>query len=446
MKISFPHPMILLIGFIFLAAGLTNVLPAGEYERSTDVDTGKTLVVPNSYHEIEAEPVGFFDAFITIPAGIIDRADVIVLILLIGGAFYIVDKTGAFNQGLFALIHRFKHSKSVVMILVGLAFAVGGATENMHEEIIAMIPLMLLLTNKLGYKREVAVGLSLGSAVIGAAFSPINPFQVMIAQIVAQVDLFSGAVFRMIFLVIALGFWYFWLLRYGKSEGRNNMDSEEMEMPEFSKRSALILMLLGVTFVIMVLGIVQYDWGYNEMSALFLAYGFIVGLIGKLGINGTSAAYAEGMKEMAFGAVVVGLAGGISLALQNGKVIDTIVYGMFQPLQDLPVQVTALGSMVAQTLIHIPVSSVSGQAALTMPLVSPLADLLGMSRQIMVLTYQYGAGIADLFIPTNGAMMAMVLASGITYKDWLKFIWKPMLFLFGIASIAILVAISINLS
>ena len=439
-KWSFPNPMVILLGFILFAALLTHILPAGEYDRIADEKTGKSVVVPGSYHEVEGEPVGLFEAFVKAPQGIIDRADVIALILLIGGAFYVVDKTGAFNEGLQFLIYKFRNAREIVLILVGLAFAAGGAMENMQEEIIAMMPVILMLTNKLGYKKFVAVGISLGAAMVGAAFSPMNPFQVMIAQKIAEVPVFSGAAFRTIFLVVAVIFWLFWLIKYGRDKSLAD-NSIEMDKVVLQPRNWAILALLGVTFACMILGILFFDWGFNEMSAAFFIFGILAGILGKLGFNGTSRAYAEGFGEMAFAGVIVGLAGGISVALEEGRIIDTIVQGLFSPLEGLPAGVTGVGMMFAQTLLHLPVPSVSGQAALTMPLLAPLADLLQMSRQIMILAYQYGAGISDLFVPTNGGLLAVLVAAKISYNEWIRDMYKPMLIVYLIGVAGILTAI-----
>ncbi len=444
MKLSFPHPLILLLGFIFFASILTHLLPAGEFDRKIDEKTGRSVVIPGTFHKVDAEPIGLFDTFVKVPAGIIDRADIIILILLIGGAFFIVDQTGAFQEGLNFLIHRFKNAKYLVIILVGILFAAGGATENMQEEIIAMIPIMLLLTRSLGYKKFTAVALSVGSAIIGASFSPINPFQVMLAQILSEVPVLSGALFRTIFFVIALAFWLFWIIKYGKDHSIKETPPS-LKAPTLSIQNVIILLLLVITFTCMTYGILVWDWGYNKMSASFFIFGMTAGIIGKMGINGTARNYALGFKDMIFSGIVVGLAGSVTLVMQEGKIIDTIAYGLFMPLQHLPESLTAIGMMFSHVIIHMPMPSVSGQAALTMPLLTPLADLLGMSRQIMILAYQYGAGMADMIVPTNGALLAILVAANISYKEWIKIIIKPTLIIFGIAISALLIAFIVQL-
>lgn len=440
MKFNFPHPLAILLCFIAFAAILTHIIPAGEYARTTDVNTGREVVVANSYSQIEPQPVGLTDAIVKVPEGIVFGAEIVVLILIIGGAFVVIDKTGAFNEGLNSLVNRFQNSQYLVLILVGCFFTLGGALENMQEEVIAMIPVLILMTNRLGYTKTSAVAISAGSAAIGAAFSPINPFGVLIAQKIADVTPFSGSFFRAIILLIVVSFWIAWIIRKGKSNKPVSTMNEQV-VDTLSTRSIIILLMVVGTFILMVYGILILDWGYNEMSALFLVLGLTSGLVGKLGVNGTSKAYARGFQEMAFAAVIVGLARSLYLILDDGKIIDTIVYALFDPLQDLPVMVSAVGMTISQALLHIPVPSNSGQAVLTMPLLTPLSDLIGMSRQVMVLCFQYGGMMMDLITPTNGALLAVLTAAGVSYKEWIKFCWKPFLIILGISLISIFVAL-----
>lgn len=444
MKFEFPHPLAILLCFIALAAILTHVIPAGEYTRTTDEVTGREVVVANSYTEIEPQPIGLIEAIVKVPEGIVFGADIVVLILIIGGAFVVIEKTGAFNEGLDVLVKRFEHAQDRVMVLLGIVFCAVGALNNTYEEIIAMIPFLILMADRIGYSRTAAVAISAGSATIGAAFSPMNPFGVLLAQKIAEVEPFSGTLFRIIVLFIVLSFWIYWVIKKGKTSDSVALNKTQ-ESTTLSARSSIILILFVLTFAFMVFGILKWDWDYNQMSALFFIMGITCGIIGKLGINGTSKAYATGFQEMAFAAVIVGLARSLYLILDEGKIIDSIVYGLFNPLQDLPVMVSAVGMTISQALLHIPVPSNSGQAVLTMPLLTPLADLIGMSRQVMILCYQYGAAMMDLLTPTNGALLAMITAAGVSFKEWFSFCIKPFFIILGISLIAIFVAILIGL-
>jgi uncharacterized ion transporter superfamily protein YfcC len=440
MKITFPHPLVIMLVFVVLATVLTYIIPAGQYDRILDKNSGREVVVPNSYHKTEAQPIGFFDMLVKIPEGVIIGADIVVLILIFGGAFYIIDKTGAIGAGIAFLIEKLNGSDTAVLVIVGLVFASLGLLCNLQEEIIALVPVLLMMTTRLGYKNITAVTLSTGCAAIGASFSPMNPFQVGIAQKIAEVPLMSGWSFRLVVLLIAVGFWIFWCIRFGKDQQPIKRVVDEMG-DKLDLRKAIILTLVTAAFAYMIYGIVKLDWGFNQMTALFFAVGVIVGLIGQLGINGTSAAFVEGFKEMIFAGFIVGLARSIFLIMQEGMIIDTIVYGLFTPLQSVPVSLSAVGMMVSQAIIHVPVSSVSGQAALTIPILTPLADLIGLSRQVMVLAYQYGAGITDLVTPTNGALVAVLAAAKVSFGDWLKFAYKPILVVYLIGAIATFVGV-----
>lgn len=444
MKFEFPHPLAILLIFIGFAAILTHLIPAGEYERTLDVHTGREVVVANSYQQVESDPISFVEAIVKVPEGIVFGADIVVLILIIGGAFVVVDKTGAFNEGLTVLVNKFQDKPERVIIMVGLVFVLVGALNNTYEEIIAMIPFLIVMANRIGYSKVAAITISAGSATVGAAFSPMNPFGVLLAQKVADVDPFSGTLFRVVLLIIVTTFWIYWINKMGKTESIH-VPEESKEIHSLSIRTIIILLLVVVSFAFMVYGILQWDWDYNQMSACFLVMGIVSGLIGKLGLNGTARAYAGGFQEMAFAAVIVGLARSIYLILEEGKIIDTIVFGLFNPLEDLPLAVSAIGMTASQAILHIPVPSNSGQAVLTMPLLAPLADLIGMSRQVMILCYQYGAIFMELLTPTNGALLAMLTAAKVSYKEWFAFCWRPYLIIMAISLVAIFVAIFIGL-
>ncbi|MEQ8530880.1 MAG: YfcC family protein, partial [Imperialibacter sp.] len=286
--------------------------------------------------------------------------------------------------------------------------------------------------------------ISFGSANIGGSFGPSNPFVVLIAQKVAGVEPFSDSLFRIAFTVIALAIWILFVLKYGKSKAGSTMNSASPS-PKLSLRSVAILSLLLVTFGVMIYGALKLEWDFLQMAAPFFALGITAGVIGKLGFNGTGEAYTAGFRDMVFACVVVGFARAIFLIMQEGLIVDTIVHALFSPLDGLPQMITAIGMMISHVIIHIPVPSTSGQAMLTMPLLAPIADLTGMSRQIVVLAYQYGASLTDLITPTNGTLMAVIAAAGVAYDDWFRFIWKALLTIFCVAAVALITALLFNI-
>jgi len=441
----FPHPLTLLSGCILAAAALSYVLPAGEFQRRDDPRTGRSVVMAGTYHQVESSPVNFFDAVVAIPKGMGEAADVIFLVFLIGGAFTVVDKTGALRNGMGWLVRTLDGRTILVIPIVSLAFATGGVLEHMQEEIIALVPVLLVLTRRLGFTPLTAISMSAGAAFVGSAFSPINPFQVGIAQRLAELPPLSGWAFRMVFLALALGFWIWTTMRYAvKTQTEPEIIEGDEDRP-VSSRDVIVLGLVLATFAVLVYGLLELGWDFDHMSALFFIMGAVAGIVGGLKIAGTAQAYVTGFREMAYAALLIGFARAIFVVLEQGHIVDTIVNGLFTPLAELPLGLSAMGMVAAHTLVHVPVPSVSGQAVLTMPLLVPLSDLLGMSRQVTVLAYQYGAGLCDLVTPTNGALLAILAAGGVGFEEWFKFALPRYLALVALGGAAIAVALATGL-
>jgi len=438
----FPHPLTLLVACILIAAALTWVLPAGEYQRREDPATGRSVVVPGTYAPVEATPVGLFQALVGIPRGMIDAASVIFYVFLVGAGFAVVERTGALNRLVNSLVAALSGRGLLVIPVAGLAFATGGVLVQMQEELIAFVPVLLLLTSRLGFSPLTAVAMSAGASAVGAAFSFINPFQVGIAQKVAELPPLSGWQFRVAFLVPALAIWLGGTMLHARRTrvAVGPPDTKDAIGPTAGWRHAAVLATVIASFVAFVVGVLEYHWDFDQLSAVFFLMGVAAGLLGGLKINGTAEAFAEGLRSMAFAALLIGFARGIYIVLDEGRVVDTVVHGLFTPIADLPVAVSALAMMTAQTLIHIPVPSTSGQAVLTLPLLVPLSDLIGLSRQVTVLAYQYGAGLCELITPTNGALMAILAASGVRFEEWIRFAGV----LFGILLVFAALAIGVG--
>jgi uncharacterized ion transporter superfamily protein YfcC len=288
--------------------------------------------------------------------------------------------------------------------------------------------------------------MSAGSAAVAASFSPVNLFQVLIAQRVADVPAYSAAAYRALFLLLALAVWIGATMRYAARTRTEPQAVEGSEGGALGARDGIVLALVAVTFGVVVWGLLRAEWDFNRLSAAFFIMGVVVGLVAGMGLGGTSAAYARGFRDMAYAALLIGFARAIYVVLDQGRVVDTIVHGIFLPIEGLPRLVSALGMLVAQAAIHVPVPSVSGQAVLTMPLLAPLSDLLEIPRQVTVLAYQYGAGLCDLLTPTNGALMAVLAAAGVRYDRWLAFAVPLYLGLMALGAVAIAFAIAIGLT
>jgi uncharacterized ion transporter superfamily protein YfcC len=363
------------------------------------------------------------------------------------------------------MVRRLAGKTWVVIPVVSLLCAAGGVLIHMQEEFIAMVPVLLVLTRRIGYDAVVAVAVSVGAAAVGAAFSPIDPFMVGIAQKLAQLPLLSAASYRLVFLPIALAIWIGGTLRYAArtrvtpdaapttpdlpgsvhpepAEGAAvTADGAERMRP----RDAVVLLLVVTTFAVYVYGVLRLDWGLNEMAGLFFGMGIVAGLVGGLGVEGTVQGFLRGFRELAFAAMLIGFARAIFVVLQDGRIIDTIVSGVVAPVEKLPVTLSALAMIVAHIVIHFPVPSTSGQAVLTMPVLVPASDLLGLPRQVTVLAYQYGAGMTELMAPTNGALVAVLVAAGVPFDRWLRFALPLLVVLLALAAFAVVVAIAIGL-
>lgn len=444
-RFAFPHPLVLLIGCLLVAAAASWVVPAGQYDRRDDPATGRRVVVAGTYHAVPRAPVGPFEAMVAIPKGMDDAASVIFLVFIVGGAFTVVDRTGALRWGVDWLVHHLRGKAALVVPIVTLAFAAAGALEHLQEEIIALLPALLVLTRGFGMDALTAVSISLGGAAVGAAFSPIDPFQVGIAQKIAGLPLLSAALYRLAFMVPALGIWIWGTLRHVARSRGAAADQTSASAAALPARLGIVLPLVVVTFAVFIYGVLKLGWDFEEMAALFFVMGAIAGLVAGLGLTGTIQAFLDGAASMTFAALVIGFARGIYVVLDQGRIIDTLVHGLFTPLGTLPVALSAEGMIAAHALVHLPVPSVSGQAVLTMPVLIPLSDLLGLSRQVTVLAYQYGAGLCELLTPTNGAMMAILAAAGVRYETWLRFAVPITLLLYALGAVAVAVGIAIHL-
>jgi uncharacterized ion transporter superfamily protein YfcC len=421
-KFSMPHTLVLLAGAVAIAAALTWILPAGEYQRRDDPATGKTVVVNGTFHHVEPAPVGPLAALVATPKGLEAGADVIFFVFLAGGALAVLDRTGALRgavDGLAGLVGR--HETMIIPVFC-VIFGTMGAVENLQEEIIALIPILLFVTRRVGFDGLTAAAMSVGAAMVGSAFSPVNPFQVLIAQKLAGISVGSGAAFRTVMLLLAMALWTGATMRYAiRTRGAPHEVADAPPVNTSPGRTKAVMVIGVAALALFVWGVVAQGWGFEEMGGLFLALGIVGGLVGGLGATGTAEGFAEGFRSLAYASLLIGFARVISVVLQEGRVMDTIVYGLFTPLVHLPLAVSAAGMVAMQGVLHIAVPSVSGQAALTMPVLVPLSDLLGMSRQVTVLAYQTGAGMCELLTPTNGAMMAVIAAAGVPYDKWFRF-------------------------
>lgn len=434
-----PHPIVLLTSGVLVAALLTWVLPAGEFQRIDDAATGRSLVVPDTYTAVARAPVGLLGAAVSIPRGIQEAADVIAVILLVGGAWSILDRVGALRRLVGRMVGGLGLRRGLVIALVSVLFASLGATTNMQEEIIPLIPVLLILGAGIGIDAVAVVAMSAGAAMAGSAFGPANPFQAALALKIAELPPQESLGIRVALLIVAVAMWIAWTMYYaGKSLAPVTDAAPEVPGADGRLFRDLILLGLGILPVLAyIVGSQIWNWGFNELSGVYVIAAVAIGIIGGLGISGTTTAYLEGMQTLLPAALLVGVARSISVVLDEGRVLDTILNGMAVPLSSLPSMATSLLMIPFHAVIHIPVPSVSGQAVLTMPIMTPLADLLELPRVSAVIAYTTGAGLADFWSPTNGALLAILMAAKVRYSKWLAFALPAVLLLTALGMVAI---------
>lgn len=420
-RFRLPHPLVLLLVAVGIAAALTWIRPAGEYERRDDPATHRSVVVAGTYHAVAAAPVGPFAAVVSIPRGIVEAADVIALILLAGGAWVVVDRIGALGRLVDALVGRLRDRGLIAIPIIAVFFAAMGALENMQEEIIPLVPVLLVLGTGLGIDAVSIVAMSAGAAMIGSAFGPSNPFQAGIALQLVQLPVTTAGALRLAMFAIAVALWIGWTMRHAARMRTAMPAVVRGDRAPISTRDVLVLLLVSAPVIVYVYGSLKLGWGFNELSASFLVAGIVAGAVGGLGVAGTTVAYVDGMQSVVSACVLIGVARSISLVLSDGHVIDTILQWLAASLGSASPAGAVLLMIPAHALIHVFVPSVSGQAVLTMPVFAPLADLLHLPRLAAVVAYQMGAGLTELLTPTNGAMMAVLLAAGVPYQRWIRF-------------------------
>ncbi|EKU49020.1 YfcC family protein [Staphylococcus massiliensis] len=438
-QLKTPHTYALLLMVIALSVVLTYVIPAGTYDRVKEGD--QTKVVPGSYQHVDQQAVPGIDMFRSIPEGLISGADIVFYIFLVGGAFGIVHRTGAIEAGVNKAMRSLGKSKVLMIPLTMLLFSVLGFSIGLAEETIIFVPIGIIIARALGYDALTGAAMVILGASSGFIGGMLNQFTVGVAQKVAEIPMFSGWGLRSIIYLFIVSAAILYVMIYAKRikkdktksyvyhlEQTPEAQSQQMvDKIHFSVRQLLSLLILVAAIVVNVFGIFNYGWTFNEMSANFLLAGIIAGFVGGLGFNGTFDALIEGMKSVLYGAMIVGFAKGIVVILENGKIIDTIVFGMTSLLENLPGAVTVLAMFILQFMLNFFIPSGSGQALTTMPLMVPISDILDINRQITVLAFQYGDAISNSLFPTSAVLMGALAVAGISYVEWLKFAWRIIL-------------------
>ena len=461
-----PHTFTIVFSLIVLAAVLTWLVPAGEFERQM-VD-GCEVVENGSFHRVEGAPQTW-QVFSALFNGFVDKADIIVFILMVGGAFWILNNSHAIDVGVMAFLRRVQRLSryklikklgvnNIIITLVMLLFSLFGAIFGMSEETIAFVVVFIPLAIQMGYDSIVGVCMCYVAAHVGFAGAMLNPFTIGIAQGIAGLPLFSGLEYRffcwIVLTIIGIAFvlWYAARVKARPERSpvyklddywRNRMESNEQQ--SLTLRQGLILVLLLLTIVALVVGVLAFGWYIAEISALFLAMGILAGILDRQSADDIAKLFLAGCKDILSAALVVGLASGIIFILKDGKVIDTLLYGLTRSLAQTG-EVASLAVMyLFQTLLNVVMPSGSAKAALTMPIMTQFADLIDVSRQTTVLAFQFGDGFTNMLTPTSGVLIGVLGMARIPYGTWLRWVWKFILALIGIGFLLMLPTLWLDL-
>lgn len=464
MKRSFKAPNTLILVFMVLVffAILTWIIPGGEFER-IEVD-GREVVDPNSFQYVDAAPAGPIEVILAPVKGFTDPygMSIIVFVFIVAGAFSIIQKTGAIDVLIRRTAHFFAQNPRFRPIFIPFfmfCFSVMGATFGMSEETIVFVPLFVTLAIALGYDSITGLSIPFIGAGLGFAGAWMNPFTVGIAQGLAEIPVFSGIEFRLIMWLVVTFVGVALVYRYAARIHKNpklspvyeidknrTLEEYEDEVPPFKISHVLVLLMFLATLVVLIYGAIKLGWYIEEFSALFVALAILSALTGRLTGDETANAFISGMKDVMIAAVIIALSRAILIMITDARIVDTILYGLAGSLEGLNNYVSASLMLVVQTLINVVVPSGSGQAALTIPIMAPLGDLIGLTRQNVVLIFQLGDGITNLIIPTSGVVMGVLGMAKIPWEVWAKWLFVKLLWLYLVALIFIIIGIAIGFS
>ncbi len=454
-KLKAPNTFFIIFLIVILVAISTWFIPAGEFERKEI--NGKNVVVNETYHHVESNPQGI-SAILQAPIkGFVDASLIIGFVLIVGGAFSVFQKTEAVDSAIKAITKAYHKSKLVEKLLIPILmmlFSLGGAIFGMAEEIIPFILILVPLSLSLGYDSITAVAIAYVGSGVGFAGAFLNPFTIGIAQGIADVPLFSGLEYRLIVWLIVTLTAIIFVTRYAKKIKINpklspvyEIDKNRIEKFHISQlqdftgidrkhKIVLVIFLLGL--ITLAVGVLNYGWFIEEICATFLLTGILVGIFGKLTVKEITDSFVQGAKDLIGTALIIALARGILIVASDGKIIDTILYSLSEPIRSLHPIVSSQAMFFVQTAINFFVPSGSGQAALTMPIMAPLSDLVGVTRQTAILAYQFGDGFSNLIIPTSAVTMGVLTLAEIPWEKWARWILPLMLILTTISMLLLI--------
>jgi uncharacterized ion transporter superfamily protein YfcC len=449
-------------------------VPSGEFERERRLVGGnqRTMVVAGTYETVPknlsargliftdpepgfASPVSLEGFLSAIPSGMIAAADIIFFIFIIGGVFGILQKTGTIPAVLHAVLERLRSRWQLLTVVLMLLMAVGGSTLGMGEEFIPLVPIFLIVAREIRCDRIYGTALVYVAGAVGFAAATTNPFTVAIAQSIAGLPLNSAIGFRLIFFACCMAVTIAYMLRYGAKIRRDPAASyvagieaeidENVTPPLLTTSHIAIVVACTSIFVFILWAVQSMGWWLPEMAGGFFLMGLVAVAVARMPLADAAGATVKGMEEMTVAALVVGFARAVTVVMEDGLILDTLVQSASVVLLHVPRLVAAEGMLVFQATLNFFIPSGSGQAAVTMPLMAPLADVLGLTRQTAVFAFTCGDGFSNMVIPTSGILMASLGLAGVPYERWLRFMVPLLLQLIGVAAIFMAIAVIIGL-
>lgn len=446
-KARTPNTYFILSSIVVLMAVLTWIIPAGVY--NTIIVNGRELVDGGSFHFVDSSPQNFYDVLIAPIRGFVESSLIIALILFVGGAFGVFQKTGAVDAAIIAIAKAHSKSKVIRILLIPILvtiFSTAGSIWGMSEEIIPFILFFVPLALVLGYDTITGLAIPFVGAGVGFAGAFLNPFTLGIAQGIADLPLFSGITYRIFVWAIITTTAILFIMRYAKKvkqnpeisityesdkKKRSNLHIDDFDNHEsMDKKHKLVLLTFIIGIAVLIYGVLRYGWYMEEIGALFIITGLAVAVAGRLTIKETTDSFLDGAKNLVGTALVVAFARAILVIASDGKVIDTILYSMSSLISDFHPIISSQVMFIVQSLLNFFVPSGSGQAALTMPIMAPLGDLVGVSRQTAVLAFQFGDGFTNMIIPTSAVTMGVLALAEVPWEKWARWLIPLQLILF----------------
>lgn len=454
-KFNFPSSIVILFALICIVTILTYVIPAGHFSTVTDPVKNITKADPNSFKFIPNTPVSIFRMFVAIAQGFIDGAMIIFLIIF--GYFWVfsIVESGAFTAGINNLLKsKIKDSKFFIPFFF-LVFALAGSTYGEFETVYGLIPIFVALSIALGYDALVGLCISGMAVAVGFASATTNPFTIGIAQSISELPIFSGLAYRWLIFVVFCSVSIYFVMRYADKVKKDPtksivygedfssfnviIGSQGEKETQFTGIHKFLLLGMVITIASIVYGSLKLGWYINEMSGVFLISGILSQLIAKKSANEIGASLVTACSEMAIAVIVVGLSRTILVILRDGSIIDSVIYGLYQPMKSAPAWMVGEMMLIAQNIINFFIPSGSGQAAAIMPIMAPLADLAGINRQVAVLAYQFGDGYSNLIWPTAACVVMCGIAK-IPLGKWYRFFLPIFAVMFLLQSIFVIAA------